>query len=341
MGNSASSLGKRSTAADVVAHYAKLAGVAPSALLSGKRAVVTGGNSGIGTETVKALLSAGATVVFGSRSLAAGEEAVRTELTGPGPFTRTGDYVLPADAASRVTPLALDLERLASVRAFASAVAAGGPVDFFICNAGIMALPKREATPAGWEKQFGVNHLGHHYLISLLRERMVAQGTPARIVLLSSSAHAMGSFDARDPHFAAGRAYSAWGAYGQSKLANILEAKELADQLANTKVAALSLHPGVISTGIQRNLGAVVSALVGALVVDKTIPQGAATTLYACLDPALDAPDKRGAYLLDCALAVPTTAAGRDEDRALRRALWERSESDVKAALAAGATAGA
>ena len=331
---SSSALGKRSTAAEVVAHFARAANVAPELLLTGRRAVVTGGNSGIGTETVKALASAGATVVFGSRSLAAGEEAIATEICGRGPFARSGDYVLSAAAAARVSALQLDLERLDSVRAFAQAAAAGGAVDLLVCNAGIMALPRREETPAGWEKQVGTNHHGHHYLISLLRDKMVAQGTPARIVLVSSTAHTMGSVDVSNLHFRDGRAYSPWGAYGQSKLANILEAKALADQLSGTKVAALALHPGVIKTSLARHmsLGAALSFVFEHVVVDKTVPQGASTTLFACLEPSLDEADKRGSYLDSCAVAAPNAAA---RDEALRKALWDATERDIKAALAA------
>ena len=333
MGAGSSALGKRSTAAEVVAHFARAANVAPEQLLAGRRAVVTGGNSGIGTETVKALASAGATVVFGSRSLAAGQEAIATEICGKGPFARSGDYALSAAAAARVSALQLDLERLDSVRAYAQAAAAGGNIDLLVCNAGIMALPKREETPHGWEKQVGTNHHGHHYLISLLREKMVAQDTPARIVLVSSAAHAMGGVVVDNLHFREGRSYSAWGAYGQSKLANILEAKALADQLAGTKVAALSLHPGVIKTSLARHMGmsAALSYIFEHVVVDKSVPQGASTTLYACLEPSLDEAANRGSFLDNCVIATPNAAA---RDAALRKALWEATEKDIKAALA-------
>jgi NAD(P)-dependent dehydrogenase (short-subunit alcohol dehydrogenase family) len=333
MGGGASTLGKKTDAIAVVSHFAKAAGVAQDQLLAGKRAVVTGGNSGIGTETVKALLAAGCTVVFGSRGVKAGEETIAEELLGKAP-ARSGSYALPPAAAARVSCLQLDLERLESVRAFAEAAAAGGAIDLLVCNAGIMALPAREVTPHGWEKQIGTNHFGHHYLISLLRDKMVAQGTPARIVLVASAAHAMGGVDVADLHFRRGRSYAAWTAYGQSKLANILEAKALADQLSGTKVAALALHPGVIKTSLARHmsLGAALSFVFEHVVVDKTVPQGASTTLFACLEPSLDEADKRGSYLDSCAVATPNAAA---RDEALRKALWDATERDIKAALAA------
>ena len=335
MGGVASTLGKKTDAIAVVSHFAKAAGVAQDQLLAGKRAVVTGGNSGIGTETVKALLAAGCTVVFGSRGVKAGEETIAEELLGKAP-ARSGSYALPPAAAARVSCLQLDLERLESVRAFAEAAAAGGAIDLLVCNAGIMALPAREVTPHGWEKQIGTNHFGHHYLISLLREKMVAQGAPARIVLVSSLAHKRGSVEVGDLHFAKGRAYNDWVAYGQSKMANILECKELADQLAGTKVTALCLHPGVIRTNLARHVGLIRNPLVALIfstfIVDKTIMQGASTTLTACLDPALAG--QAGAYMSDCAVIAPNLEA-QDLDKARRRALWAQTEADIKAALAA------
>jgi NAD(P)-dependent dehydrogenase (short-subunit alcohol dehydrogenase family) len=337
MGNSSSALTKKSTAFDVISHYSKLANVSPTELLIGKRAIITGGNSGIGTETVKALAYAGATVLFGSRSIAAGEETLKTEILGTGPFLRSGEYNVPTIASSRISIVQLDLEQLESIRTFAETVLKSGDrIDFLICNAGIMALPNREETPCKWEKQLGTNHFGHHYLISLLRQSMIAQSTPSRIVLVSSIAHIQGNIDVNDLHFTKGRSYSAWTAYGQSKLANLLEAKELADQLSSTKVAVVSLHPGVIRTNLARHMdilkNPIVNFIFDSLVVDKNIPQGASTTLYACLEPSLDQLELRGSYLSDCALATPNTA-GIDAEKKLRRALWEVTEKELNQAL--------
>ena len=167
MGN-ASSLHKKSTALEVVTHFAAAKNIPPSQLLAGSFAVVTGGNSGIGLETVKALAFAGCRVLLASRSVAAGEAALAAEVVPAG----LGNYAVPA-AAQLVTVAQLDLESGPSIRAFASAaLAAAGPtgIQLLVCNAGIMALPNLERTAAGWEKQIGTNHFGHFLLVQCLRD---------------------------------------------------------------------------------------------------------------------------------------------------------------------------
>ena len=240
--SSSSALGKSSTARDVVTHFA--------ADLTGKTALVTGASSGIGLETVKALTSAGCRVIATARDVPAGEAAIAAYLSAPSPY---------AGNPALVTVLPLNLERLASVRALAAAAQAAAPEGFslVVLNAGIMALPARETTPAGFEKQIGVNHFAHHLLVSLLRPALVARADrPARIVYVSSLAHARGGVDVADLHFAKGRAYSPWVAYGQSKKANMLEARELADQLRASAphITVASLHPGVIATNLARHM---------------------------------------------------------------------------------------
>lgn len=149
MGSSHSSLHKKSTARDVIEHFAAASGASAATLLAGKTALVTGGNSGIGLETVKALSFAGCRVIATSRDVAAGQRIIASELSGAGaphsPYAGNSDLV---------TVLPLDLESLSSIRELASAVASE-PLDFVIFNAGIMALPKREETSCGWEKQIG------------------------------------------------------------------------------------------------------------------------------------------------------------------------------------------
>jgi NAD(P)-dependent dehydrogenase (short-subunit alcohol dehydrogenase family) len=308
-------------------------------LLAGKTALVTGATSGIGLETAAALSSAGCRVLLCARNVNAGAIALAT-LSAP-PSQPGGACAVPA-LCNVVAPL--DLEDVASVRAAAAATLEalhGAPLDLLVGNAGIMALPTREEACGGrgWEKQMATNHFGHHLLVSLLRPQMAAQSAPARIVLLSSSGHQFGTVNVDDLHFATpARPYSAWGAYGQSKLANILEAKELSDQLEGTNVTAVAVHPGVIKTNLMRHMpvwggGGVLAtlslAVIGPFVFDKSIPQGAATTLYACLAP--DIPP--GSYLVDCAVAQPRDAAV-DADKVMRRALWRVTEEQIQAALA-------
>lgn len=326
MGNTAS-LHKRSTALDVVEHFAASQAVPVGALLKGSFALVTGGNSGIGTETVKALAHAGCRVLMGSRTVANGEAALRNEVIPPG----LGGYAVPA-AAALVTVAQLELEDAASIRAFAAAAraAAGAAgIQLLVCNAGIMALPTLERTSSGWEKQLGVNHLGHFLLVEQLRDALAA---PSRVVVVASEAHRMGTVDVGNLHFREDRTYGAWAAYGQSKLANVLFAKELHDQLAPRGVLCVSLHPGVIKTNLARHMGAWVTSGVGGwlfehIVVDKSIPQGAATTLFACLAPGISG----GAYLSDCAEAKPT-AEGADKDGVKRKALWAKTVEEWRAA---------
>ena len=111
-------------------------------------------------------------------------------------------------------------------------------------NAGIMALPTKETTEDGFEKRIGVNHMGNAYLVGLLQGLMPKQSTPSRIVSQSSTAHFFGKIDVNDLHFSAGRPYSEWGAYAQSKLANLLYAKALSEKLIGSSVTAVSVHPG-------------------------------------------------------------------------------------------------
>jgi NAD(P)-dependent dehydrogenase (short-subunit alcohol dehydrogenase family) len=212
-----------------------------------------------------------------------------------------------------------------------------------VLNAGIMALPDLERTSAGFEKQIGVNHFGHFYLTHLLLPSLL-RGSPreGRVVVLSSSAHAMGGLDPGDLNYSAGREgapgprrwYSAWGAYGQSKAANLLFAKALADRLGAggyPHLTAVSVHPGVIRTNLWR--ASWVNRILGFLAKDKTIPQGAATTVWACVCPRVMTEGLRGAYLSDCSPISPSTAICRDEDGTIRDQLWLVSQQELQKAL--------
>jgi len=317
-------LGKRSTAKDVVD------ALAPGRPLAGRVAVVTGGNSGIGVETVKALAYAGCRVVLASRSVEAGENAVEEEVKREG----LGAYSVP-DAD--VTVKRLDLADLGSVASFASEVLATEErVDYLVLNAGVMALPELQRTADGFEMQMGVNHFGHALLARLLRPKLEVQEFPSRIVSLASTAHKMASsLDVSNLHYTRsdGDQYSAWGAYGRSKLANVLFSKSLAQRLPE-KVACVSVHPGVIRTPLWRSTpasGGLGGWLLGVLLADKNVPQGAATTLWGCLSDEVRRTTFSGAYLSDCARGS-VSSLGSDE--VLAEKLWQATEAQLDAALA-------
>ncbi len=315
--------GKKSTALEVINAYGT------GKYLAGKTAIVTGGNSGIGLETVKALAHAGARVLLCSRSVENGKQMIDSEIKVSG----LGGYIV--EDTSSILVKQLDLADLKSVKALADDInASEARIDFLVLNAGIMALPNLEYTAYGFEKQIGTNHFGHFYFTQLLLEKMKKQGFPSRVVVLSSSAHQMGSRDLKDLNYKNGRGYGAWGAYGQSKLANLLFAKGLQDRVKDTKITAVSLHPGVISTNLFRQLGTITGWLFSNLFTDKTIPQGASTTLYACLAPELAEPANQGSYLDNCAIATPNSN-GVDKDSTLRNELWDESVKLLDEALAA------
>lgn len=312
MGNSDSTakLGKYSTAKAVVDRF----GGANS--LVGKVAVVTGTNSGIGTETVKQLAYAGCQVVASARNVEAGIEVLKAAGVD----------------MSKITVEQLDLEDLVSCASFADKVKALARVDFLVFNAAIMALPKLERTRYGWEKQLGTNHYGHFYILSMVLPKIKAQTFPSRVIAVSSMAHKMGEVDVKDLNFSNGRVYEGWAAYGQSKAANILMIRELADRCGpDSKITCLSLHPGVIATNLTRHMGypSFVLFLLGPLFMDKDIPQGASTTIAACLDPQFTA--HSGSYLSDCQL-LETSEHCKDVSGDLRRGLWKATEEDIQKA---------
>jgi NAD(P)-dependent dehydrogenase (short-subunit alcohol dehydrogenase family) len=260
----------RSTAADVIA------GVD----LTGRRAVVTGGASGIGLETARALADAGAEVTLAVRDIAAGERAAADITAGGAPGKVRVDH--------------LDLADRASIDAFLNGWT--GPLHILVNNAGVMALPELTRTAEGWETQFAINHLGHAELTLGLHDALTAAGG-ARIVVVSSSAHQQSPVILDDIHFTA-RRYEAWSAYGQSKTATILFTVALASRWAADGITANALHPGGIMTKLQRHLDDAQLRWVGAVDEQgnrldvppgwKTPQQGAATSVLMAASPAVD-----------------------------------------------------
>jgi WW domain-containing oxidoreductase len=273
--------------------------------LRGKTILVTGSNSGVGLETVRALAARGA------RLLATG---------------RTRDKVAAALAgvAGEIVPLECELASPSSVRACVASVKAGPPLDAVICNAGIMALPVLEQV-FGYEKQFFTNHVGHFMLVQGLLDHTKDD---ARFVIVSSNAHRRAPASGIELDNLSGeKGYSPWGAYGQSKLANLLFANELSRRLAGSKRTANALHPGVVRTNITRNLplpGRLVLALAGPLAL-KTAEEGAATQCYAATHPGVA--EVSGEYFADCNIARTRHPLARDAE--LARRLWRATEKIV------------
>jgi len=235
----------------------------------------------------------------------------------------------PGEEAPEVVPATMDLSDLSSVAAGAEQIKnACDKIDLLVLNAGIMALPERKETAQGFEKQIGTNHFGHFYLTQLLLD-LVKKGSEPRVVTLSSSAHGMGSVDLEDMHYKNGRNYAPWEAYGQSKLANLLFAKELARRLEGTGVLSVAVHPGVIKTNLWQSdntAGWTFTKFISNFIANKDVPQGTSTTIFGCVADDLTP----GAYLEDCRESTPRPA-GQDMDMARR--LWEATEQQINDVL--------
>lgn len=275
-----SGFGHESTAAEVIAEID----------LSGKTAFVTGGYSGIGTETVKALTGAGAKVILGGRR----PELARETL---------------AEIIDRVEVVKLELTDPQSIDACADAVGKlSDKIDLLINNAAIMACPlARDAR--GYESQFATNHLGHFQLSARLWPLVAAAGAGARVVALSSLAHKRSAFHPEDPNYE-NRPYEKWEAYGQAKTANALFAVQL-DALAQARgIRAFAVHPGGIMTNLGRYLTEEDIALLrgGSGSAPsfrwKNVEQGAATSVWCATSPKLEG--KGGVYCEDCDIAELT-----------------------------------
>ncbi|XP_074576245.1 short-chain dehydrogenase TIC 32 B, chloroplastic-like [Curcuma longa] len=281
--------------------------------------IITGGSSGIGAEAARVMALRGAHVIIGARNIEAAN-GVRQSI-------------LQSTPSARIEIIQIELSSLKSVRAFAEKfLAMDLPLNILINNAGVMYCPF-QLSEDGIEMQFATNHVGHFLLTKLLLEKMKSTadrtGIEGRIVNLSSEAH-MTTYTGgiRFDKINDKNSYNDKLAYGQSKLANILHANELARRLKEegANITANSLHPGLIRTNLGRHSTVFVAALQAATcVLWKTIPQGAATSCYVALHP--DAKGVSGKYFADCNVSK-TTANGRDE--LLGRRLWDFSEKLVK-----------
>ena len=263
--------------------------------LTGRRAIVTGGASGIGIETARALAGAGAEVTLAVRNLAAGE--------------RTADGIIAATGNKQVLVAPLDLADRASVAAFTAEW--DGPLHILVNNAGVMACPEAR-TAEGWELQFATNHLGHFALATGLHSALAAAGG-ARIASVSSSAHLHSPVVFDDIQFRE-REYEPWAAYGQSKTANVLFAVEASRRWAGDGITVNALMPGTIRTGLQRHVTEAeldrLRAEVGATEVHwKTPEQGAATSVVVVTSPLLAGVG--GRYFEDCNEAAPHQPGSR------------------------------
>jgi NAD(P)-dependent dehydrogenase (short-subunit alcohol dehydrogenase family) len=296
--------------------------------LRGKRVLVTGVSAGLGVETARALASHGAEVVGAARDLSKAQNATRQVRAQ-------------AALGGSLSIIQLDLASLASVRRCADGLlTAGKPFDLIIANAGVMACPKG-TTMDGFETQFGTNHLGHFVLVNRIAS-LLKSG--ARLVNLSSAGHRYSDVDLEDPNFEHSQ-YAEFVAYGRSKTANVLFAVEFDRRHKARGVRATAVHPGAIETELGRHMTAEVrdnlianinaSQPKGAPPFSwKSIPQGAATTVWAAC--VADAEAVGGRYCEDCHVAEIVSTPGirggvqryaLDPKRA--QALWQKSEQLV------------
>jgi NAD(P)-dependent dehydrogenase (short-subunit alcohol dehydrogenase family) len=284
---------------------------------SGRVAVVTGANSGLGLIIARELARAGAKVLMACRNTSKGEEA-RFQIQ---------DVVPSAD----VSVVSLDLADLASVRAFAAQVGGEHPqLDLLINNAGVMAPPRR-TTADGFESQFGTNHLGHFALTGLLLAPLLSAPAP-RVVTMSSGLHRAGTIKFDD--LQRERGYNNWLAYGQSKLANLLFCFELERraEAAGAALKSMAAHPGYAATNLQfagpaawyeKALMAVTNVLVA-----QSAAMGALPALYAATFPDLPGGSFIGpdGFMEQRGHPHIVTAAGKAYDQQAWQRLWDVSE---------------
>eukprot|EP01006_Ploeotia_vitrea_P015737 TRINITY_DN45978_c0_g1_i1.p1 TRINITY_DN45978_c0_g1~~TRINITY_DN45978_c0_g1_i1.p1 ORF type:complete len:367 (+),score=24.97 TRINITY_DN45978_c0_g1_i1:39-1139(+) len=286
--------------------------------MTGKIVIVTGGNTGLGKETVLQLAKKNAHVVLACRTPSKGE-AAKQECQSKG-------------ATGKIDVMQLDLNSLASVRAFAkNFLAKFQRLDVLVLNAGIMATPFG-LTKDGIESQFGVNHVAHHLLTMELLP-ILKKSEPSRIVIVSSRAHYLAPSHGVGLDLAAinnEQAYNLWTAYGQSKLANVFFGQELASKLWDTKVYVNIAHPGFVKTELLRysfdDAGALKTSLLQAVqnTLAYTVEDGAVTQLYLAASPEIESKNIRGRYFVP--QAVETQPSVTAHDTSMQKGLWAFTE---------------
>ena len=289
--------------------------------LSGKVCVITGASSGLGRESARALAAAGAHVILAARNTDALAETAR--------------WIHAEVPAARTSTVQLDLTSLASVRTAASEICETAPgIHILMNNAGVMFTPFGR-TQDGFEIQIGTNHFGHFELTRLLTPQLGA-ADGARLVILSSGGHVMGDVDLDDPNWEH-RDYDKFVAYGSSKTANILHAREFDRRMRDEGIRAYAVHPGTVATSLARYMSKSdfsqlrkFAAAHGAKHsessdgrLDFTTPEyGAATQVWAAVSPELA--DRGGLYLEDCGISETLAPYADDAERAVE--LWALSE---------------
>lgn len=251
--------------------------------LNGKTVVVTGANSGLGSETARAFAAHGARVIITVRSIQKAASVVKMV------HDKTGKTIEVEE---------LELDSIASIYAFADRIQARKvKIDYLINNAGVASCPFGR-TVDGFEMQFGVNHLGHFLMTNLIAPSLVDGG---RVVVLSSTGHRMSPIVFDDINYE-NRPYEKHGAYGQSKTANALFSVGLNKRLSSRGIEVFSVHPGAIQTPLNRHMTKEDFAIFDSMDLQyKSLEQGAATSVFAATAPELNG--RGGAFLSDCSIA--------------------------------------
>jgi NAD(P)-dependent dehydrogenase (short-subunit alcohol dehydrogenase family) len=283
---------------------------------AGKTVLVTGANSGIGYQAARELARHGAHVVLGCRSVTKGK-AARERIVGEIP-------------EAELEVVELDMASLRSIRGVAKMfTGSGARLDVLVNNAGVMALPARELTEDGFERQFGTNHLGHFALTGLLMPSLLAANSP-RVVTVASLAHRNGKMEW--DNLQSERSYSPWGAYGASKLANILFARELDRRAkeAGSRLVSVAVHPGVSGTNIAAygtDLKTRLFRLFGPLMVQSDA-MGALPTLYGATAAGVHGAEYIGPDGFAEIRGYPKTVTPKPQalDEQAGRKLWRVSE---------------